>query len=110
MPKAEIILWKKLSRKQMLGYKFRRQYGIDKFVIDFYCPKLKLAIEIDGDTHFKNNNEEEYDRNRQALINSMGVFFLRFQNPEIYKNINGVLRTIESVIIKLKYNKPLRPR
>ena len=107
MPKAEIILWKRLSRKQVLGYKFRRQYSIDKFIVDFYCPKLKLAIEIDGDLHFQNEKEEERDRNRQVLINTLGISFLRFQNPEIYKNIDGVLDTIETTILKLnKHNKP----
>lgn len=106
MPKAEIVLWKKLSRKQMLGYKFRRQYSVNRYVIDFYCPGLKLAIEIDGDTHYKNNAIEEYDENRQTLIKTMGIFFLRFQNPEIYKDINSVLNTIESVILKIKCNKP----
>ncbi|MFH0804403.1 MAG: endonuclease domain-containing protein [Candidatus Zambryskibacteria bacterium] len=106
MTDAEIILWKKLGRKQMLGYKFRRQYSIDKFVVDFYCPKLKLAIEIDGDLHYQSNEIEDYDANRQILISTFGISFLRFQNPEIYKNIDGVLRTIESVILKSKYNKP----
>ena len=50
MTKAEIILWSKLKGKQ-LGYKFRRQHGIGKYIIDFYCPKLKLIIEVDGDVH-----------------------------------------------------------
>ena len=107
MTEAEVILWKKLSRKQLLGYKFRRQYGFDKFVADFYCPRLKLAIEIDGDLHFQSKYTEEYDQNRQILANTLGIFFLRFQNPEIYRNIDGVLRTIETTILKLqKNNKP----
>jgi very-short-patch-repair endonuclease len=52
MPDAEIILWSRLKQGQVLGYKFRRQFGIAGFVVDFYCPKLRLAIEVDGDTHF----------------------------------------------------------
>jgi very-short-patch-repair endonuclease len=48
VPKAEEILWSKLRRRQMLGYKFRRQYSIEAFVVDFYCPVLRLAIEVDG--------------------------------------------------------------
>ena len=46
MPEAEVILWSKLSRKQMSGHKFRRQYGVGRYSIDFYCPELKLAIEV----------------------------------------------------------------
>jgi very-short-patch-repair endonuclease len=51
MPQAEIILWSKLKNKGFKGYKFRRQYSVGKFVIDFYCPRLKLAIEVDGKSH-----------------------------------------------------------
>jgi very-short-patch-repair endonuclease len=64
MSKAEVILWDKLSRKQMHGYKFRRQYGVDQYILDFYCPRLKLAIEIDGDSHFV-TGAEDYDKERQ---------------------------------------------
>jgi very-short-patch-repair endonuclease len=53
MPNADVILWQHLSRRQMHGYKFRRQYSIDHYVVDFYCPRLKLAIEVDGESHFK---------------------------------------------------------
>ena len=49
MPKSEVILWSKLKNKQMLGERFLRQYGVDQYVLDFYCPRLKLAIEVDGD-------------------------------------------------------------
>lgn len=59
MTKAEVILWEHLARRQMEGFKFRRQYSVNQFVIDFYCPQLKLAIEIDGDSHFKENSEKQ---------------------------------------------------
>ncbi|NEZ65094.1 DUF559 domain-containing protein [Leptolyngbyaceae cyanobacterium CCMR0082] len=52
MPKAEVILWIRLRRRQIAGVKFRRQYSVARFVLDFYCPELKLAIEIDGPTHY----------------------------------------------------------
>jgi len=93
MSKAEVVLWKKLSRKQLLGFKFRRQYGVDQYVIDFYCPKLKLAIEVDGETHFL-PGAEIYDRQRQQHIESLGITFLRFTNTDIYKNLDGVLQSI----------------
>lgn len=67
MSKAEVILWKELSHRQMLGYKFRRQYSVDHYVLDFYCPRLKLAIEVDGDSHFVPGADEK-DRVRQEHI------------------------------------------
>ena len=99
MTKAEAILWKKISRKQLLGYKFRRQYSINNYVIDFYCPKLRLAIEIDGDLHFTTQKIKKYDRNRQIYLESLDISFLRFENHELYNNIDGVIRTIESYIL-----------
>jgi len=93
MPKAEVILWSKLKGKGLMGYKFRRQYSIGSFVIDFYCPKLKLAIEVDGDSHFI-EGAEDYDKERQAIIEVYGIKFFRFTNKEICENIEGVLTSV----------------
>jgi very-short-patch-repair endonuclease len=93
MPKAEVIMWSRLKQKQLLGYKFRRQYSVGFYVIDFYCPELKLAIEIDGTSHFR-EGAEYYDSNRQESIEQPGIKFLRFNNKEVYKNLNGVLEVI----------------
>ena len=62
-------------------------------VLDFYCPRLKLAIEIDGDSHFVVGAEEN-DKARQEHIEAYGIQFLRFSNNDIYENINGVCQTI----------------
>jgi very-short-patch-repair endonuclease len=48
---AEALLWTHLQGRKLLGYKFRRQYGVDRYVVDFYCPALRLAIDVDGDSH-----------------------------------------------------------
>ncbi|MCL5062816.1 MAG: endonuclease domain-containing protein [Nitrospiraceae bacterium] len=93
MPQVEVILWSKLKNNGLKGYKFRRQYSVEKFVIDFYCPKLKLAIEVDGDSHFVEGSKIR-DKERQAIVESFGITFLRFTNREIYENINGVLNKI----------------
>ena len=93
LSKAEAVIWLHLSRKQMKGFKFRRQYSVNQYVVDFYCPELKLAIEIDGDSHF-NDISEKYDKERQKSIESFGIRFLRFTNIDIYDNIDGVLQTI----------------
>jgi very-short-patch-repair endonuclease len=93
MPTAEVILWSRLQKRQLLGFKFRRQFSVGPFVLDFYCPEAKLAIEIDGDSHFQNSTSD-YDGSRQETIEQFGIRFLRFTNLEIYKNLNSVLETI----------------
>ncbi len=107
MPKAEIIMWSKLKQKQLLGYRFRRQYSVGSYVIDFYCPELKLAIEVDGTSHYK-DRAEYYDRNRQESIEKLGIKFLRFNNAEVYQNLNGVLEVISDNVQRIK-NLPLNP-
>ena len=89
MPHAEVILWSKLKGKG-IGYKFRRQYSIGKFVVDFYSPELKLAIEVDGSSHYTENAMYR-DNARQKTIESYSITFLRFTNKDIYENLNGVL-------------------
>ncbi|HLB95733.1 MAG TPA: DUF559 domain-containing protein [Patescibacteria group bacterium] len=62
IPAPEKVLWQKLRAKQIFGYKFRRQYGINQYVVDFYCPQTRLAIEIDGDTHYGKNQKNDLVR------------------------------------------------
>lgn len=92
-PKAEHLLWAKLKSKQLLGYKFRRQYSVGPYVIDIYCPALKLAIEVDGVSHLQEDSTDQ-DGPRQNFIESFGIQFLRFTNDEIYRNMDGVLYSI----------------
>jgi len=107
MPKAEIILWSKLKGNQLKDYKFRRQHSIGKFVVDFFCPKLKLVIEVDGNSHFLDKKSEQ-DYERQKYIESQGIRFLRFTNTDIYQNMNDVLTTVEKYIEKYE-NHPSHP-
>lgn len=93
MPDAEVILWSRLKGKQLGGFKFRRQYGVGKFSIDFYCAVQKLAIEVDGASHYA-IGEQEKDRERQKWIEQFGIKFLRFTNDDVYKNLDGVLMMI----------------
>ena|SRR3989344_2212612 len=92
-PIAEVILWRYLKGSQLKGYKFRRQQGIGNYVLDFYCPILNLAIEIDGDSHF-NRKADVRDHARQKYIESQGITMIRFTNTEIYKNLDSVLEII----------------
>ena len=93
LPKAEAILWKYVSKKQMLGLKLRRQYSVDQYIIDFYYPELKLAVEIDGESHI-NDAQLEYDQRWEKYIKKFGITFLRFPNAEIYGNLHEVLQAI----------------
>ena len=93
LPSAELILWSKLKGRQVCGWKFRRQFSVGPYVVDFYCPALKLAIEIDGDSHFQ-PGEQEKDRRREEHIESFGVQFLRFRNNEVRENLRGVLEAV----------------
>ncbi len=98
--KAEEILWQRLKGKQVENHKFRRQFSITEYVVDFYCPKLKLAIEVDGATH-SSQDEIEYDIDRQTKIEALGIVFLRFRNEEIYKNLEEVVNDITQKVILL---------
>ncbi|KKQ27439.1 MAG: hypothetical protein US42_C0009G0029 [Candidatus Magasanikbacteria bacterium GW2011_GWC2_37_14] len=93
---GEVILWQYLKNKQMLGYDFHRQKPIHNYIVDFYCPKLQLAIEIDG--FASHDNKPDYDKQRQEILESKNIKFLRFTEIEVRKNIEAVLYTIENYL------------
>lgn len=93
-------LWDQLKNKQLNGLKFRRQQGIGPYIVDFYCPKLKLAIELDGDSHFE-NGAEDYDLRRQNYIEKRGIRFMRFTNNEVYESLEEVVKLIGDKILSL---------
>lgn len=99
--KAEAIIWQKLRCKQIENCKFRNQYSVKQFVLDFYSPEIKLAIEIDGESHFQ-EGAAQYDNERQIFIESVGINFLRFTNNDVYENLNGVLEIIAQKIQELR--------
>jgi len=82
-------LWARIRNKQ-LGVRFRRQYGIDRYVVDFYCPELALVIELDGNSHYE-EGAQDYDEVRDAYMESLGLRVLRFTNLDVMNNIEGVL-------------------
>ncbi|MDR5640191.1 endonuclease domain-containing protein [Thermosynechococcus sp. HY213] len=97
MTRSEVILWQHLKGKQMNGYDFDRQRPIDEYVVDFYCKKLKLAIEVDGSSH-DSEEAQEQDRYRQQRLEALGVRFLRFRDEEVCHNVEGVLEAIATWI------------
>ncbi|HQY52990.1 MAG TPA: endonuclease domain-containing protein [Ignavibacteria bacterium] len=100
MSKAEQILWQRLRKRQINGKRFLRQFSVEKYVVDFYCQELKLAIEVDGNTH--NTLEEiEQDKVRQKRIEIYGIEFIRFRNEEIFSDIENVLDKIKKRILEI---------
>jgi very-short-patch-repair endonuclease len=90
---AEATLWKSLQKKQLRGRKFRRQHSINNFIADFYCASEKLIIELDGAVHF-NFAQRNYDHERTLQLEKLGFMVIRFENKEVFQNLEIVLETI----------------
>ena len=98
--KSEVILWNYLKGKKMLGFDFTRQKPIDSYIVDFFCKKLMIAIEIDGYSH---QLEEAYakDVEKSRRLEELGIKLLRFQDVEVFQNIKGVLQVIENTVTEI---------
>jgi very-short-patch-repair endonuclease len=97
MTDAEIFLWSKIRMKQLNNCQFYRQKVIGYYIVDFFCPKYKLVIEVDGGQHYSDDMLNE-DRKRDENLKSMGMKVLRFTNLDVLKNIDGVVaRIIENI-------------
>ena len=94
MTKAETKLWQHLQNNQFQGLKFRRQHPISRFIVDFYCHSLKLVVEIDGDIHLQ-DIQQERDENRTYELEELGLTVIRFDNEKVMNNLVGVLQEIE---------------
>lgn len=92
---AEVLLWNRLKHKQFHNLDFHRQKPIDEFIVDFFCPNLKLIIEIDGNSH---NSKLEQDRERQNRLETLGFTVVRFLDEEVKSNMDGVLKALEERI------------
>lgn len=92
---AENRLWQQLRRKQRLGFKFRRQHAMERFIVDFYCPAARLVVEVDGPVH---QYTYEEDLIRQAYLENLGLRVLRFPNEQVMKELEGVVAVIEEAL------------
>jgi len=92
---AEAKLWSRLRNHQIKDIGFRRQHAIGNYVVDFCAPRQKLIIELDGSQHLE---QEEYDTERTAFLESKGYRILRFWNNKVMKDIDSVLRAIDLVL------------
>jgi very-short-patch-repair endonuclease len=91
---AEALLWKQLQNRQIAGRKFRRQHSIGPYVLDFYCPRENLAVELDGAAH-DHERAVKRDEMRTRYLVSVGIRVVRFENRDVMSNMEGVLRMIE---------------
>lgn len=94
---AEKTFWIHVRNKRFYGIKFFRQYSVGPYIVDFYCPKLKLAIELDGGQHAEDDNLE-YDADRSAYLKAQGIDVMRFWNNEVLLDIEGVLAQVAQKI------------
>ena len=90
---AEASLWKSLQRSQVCGKKFRRQHSVGPYILDFYCPECRLAVELDGQGHFT-SGVSEYDYHRDEYLKKLNIRVLRFENRVVFKNLEGVIHMI----------------
>ena len=99
--KAEIKLWINIKGKQLMGYDFHRQKPIDSYIVDFFCNKLKLAVELDGYTHGFEKVFER-DKRKEQRLKELGIAVLRYKDDDVINNIEGVLEDIKSCIRKIE--------
>ena len=99
MTPSEAALWLSLRGRGTGGYKFRRQQGIGPYVLDFYCPELKLCVELDGSSH---DYRFDYDEQRTRFLDEQGIRVIRFQNEQVWSGLEGVVAEIVRVGREIK--------
>jgi very-short-patch-repair endonuclease len=92
-PYREVLLWREFRVGQLRGYKFNRQKPLDKYIVDFYCKRLNLVIEVDGESH-KTDEARLKDEKRQQVLRHFGLSFLRFDDWDVKNKMETVLRKI----------------
>jgi very-short-patch-repair endonuclease len=101
MTEAERLLWKRVRFKQVRGLPFYRQKPLLKFIVDFYCPKAKLVIELDGSQHFEETHLAA-DAERDAALVGQGLRVLRFDNRQVSMEIEAVMTVIDGIVGELE--------
>ena len=97
MTEAEDLLWQRIRNKKLCGVRVKRQYGLGPFILDFYIPKARLAIEIDGKIHLK-KEQRERDLNKDTFLTENGIKVVRFTNEEVLNHIENVFAKLEAII------------
>ena len=97
MTDAEKALWLKIRGKQIKGCQFYRQKPLGNFIVDFYCPKGNLVIELDGGQHYSDEGKTK-DNQRDSYLESIGLYVLRVSDREVFENMRGVLEKIWNIL------------
>jgi len=90
MTGAERLLWSKIRNRQLKGYQFYRQKIVGDYIVDFYCPKALLIIEVDGSQHYSSEGIRK-DKIRDGYMDSLGLRVLRFSDRDVFTNMEGVI-------------------
>ena len=93
MTDVENLLWTKLRKKQLKGYQFYRQKIIGNYIVDFFCPRANVVIEVDGSQHYSEEGENR-DKRRDNYLRGNGLKVLRFSDREVFENLDGVMESI----------------
>jgi type I restriction enzyme, R subunit len=105
---TEKIFWYFVKNRSFENLKFRRQHQIGMYIADFYCHELRLVVEFDGDVH-DNEKQKIYDQERDAYLRSKGNTVLRFQNDDLFDDIENVFMKIAALIKKETIPKRVSP-
>lgn len=100
MTLGDVLLWQEIKNNS-IGVRFSRQIPIDQYIVDFYCKDLELVIEIDGESHY-HDDQPEKDQIRQDKLESLGIRFLRFDDLDVKTNIKWVVNEIYYTVQELK--------
>ena len=101
---SEVLFWCVVKNRQFFGLDFNRQKIIGNYIVDFYCPRLKLVIEIDGSSHA---NRQDYDGARDWYLRSLGLHVLRVYDSDVKENVNDVLRMVVGYCKEMIHDVPL---
>ena len=95
---AEAMMWKMLKGKQMEGAKFRRQFNIEPYILDFYCPEYRICIELDGDGHYSADGYEHDQKRNTYLYEKYGITTLRYENKDVFQFPETICKQICELI------------
>ena len=104
---AEALLWLALKSRQIKGVRWRRQFSVGSFILDFYCPECKLGIELDGIQHFSLDGLDYDDRRSRWLEKNHNIHILRFENRDVFTSFENVVGYIEEVVAEILSNEGL---
>ncbi|GAB5525088.1 MAG: endonuclease domain-containing protein [Roseivirga sp.] len=107
---GEVLLWQQLRAGQIRSYKFNRQKPLGNYIVDFYSKRLSLVIEVDGGYHYE-GDQPMRDKERQKVLEDMRLQFLRFDDLDVKKDVNFVVRVIHEFIDEWeRRNPPAQPK